>query len=278
MLKPDQHCGVITAMTTSKAKDTTQKIAATAKAATVAIVLYHPDVPEQDNRSFTIIGSGFCVHPEGIVITCRHVLADGFIDPDNRQPHVIFYHPEIPGIKGLYIHIVPVWESISDIRTSEEGEPFDLAVLKVAPPSEGYKGGYPVMPIAPYEDIHEMMDSVTCCFPLGNHLLHKTGTHTSSFSKAMVSSIIPWPNVPVGELRGFQLDLRVAHGNSGGPVFSLVSGQVFGVLKGGIERGGVQLLARAEPVYPIIAGGLVEKLLQGTLKSELTTKTILSGR
>jgi hypothetical protein len=135
MLKPDQHCGVITAMTTSKAKDTTQKIAATAKAATVAIVLYHPDVPEQDNRSFTIIGSGFCVHPEGIVITCRHVIADGFIDPDNRQPHVIFYHPEIPGIKGLYIHIVPVWESISDIRTSEEGEPFDLAVLKVAPPT-----------------------------------------------------------------------------------------------------------------------------------------------
>jgi len=167
------------------------------------------------------------------------------------------------GRPGLYMHVVPVWQSAWDEKRSPSEEAFDLAVLKIAPPSEGYKGGYPTLPIACYGDLYKMMDAVTCGFPLGDYLADEVGTLTSSFSKAMIISIIPWPGVTRDKLLGFQLDLRVAKGNSGGPVFSLTSGQVFGVLKGGIERDGVQLLARAEPIYPIFTHDLVEKLCQG---------------
>lgn len=246
---------------TDEEKIKTQNIAEAVKAATVAIALHHPDMREKKDRPFTILGSGFCIDSKGVIVTCKHVL-DGFIDPDNRQPHVIFYHPKLPGRPELYMHVVPVWQSAWDEKRSSSEEAFDLAVLKIAPPTEGYKGGYPSLPIACYEDLYEMMDAVTCGFPLGDYLADEVGTLTSSFSKAMISSIMPWPGVTQDKLRGFQLDLRVAKGNSGGPVFSLISGHVFGVLKGGIERDGVQLLARAEPVYPIFTHGLVEQLWQ----------------
>jgi len=59
------------------------------------------------------------------------------------------------------------------------------------------------------------------------------GTVTSSFTKGMISSIIPAQGVSLQHLRGFQLDLTAANGNSGGPVFSLQTGKVFGVLQGG---------------------------------------------
>jgi hypothetical protein len=32
----------------------------------------------------TIVGSGFCVHPEGIVITCEHVFRN-FVDPQSYE-------------------------------------------------------------------------------------------------------------------------------------------------------------------------------------------------
>jgi len=51
----------------------------TVKAATVAIALVHPDKAAERNRPFTIIGSGFCVHSKGVVITCEHVFK-AFID------------------------------------------------------------------------------------------------------------------------------------------------------------------------------------------------------
>lgn len=248
---------------TNEAKTKMQEIADAVKSATVAIVLYHSDIPEKDNRPFTVIGSGFCIHSQGIIVTCKHVL-DGFIDPDNRQPHVIFYHPKVPGRSELYFNIVPAIASINNLKLPETEGVFDLAMLKIAPPSEGYKGSYPFLSTADYDDLYEMMNAATCGFPLGSYSSDELKTLTSSFTKSMISSIIPWPGVPQDKLLGFQLDLRVVQGNSGGPVFSLTSGKVFGVLKGGIEWEGIQFLARAEPVYPTLAHGLVENLLQGT--------------
>ena len=55
-----------------------------------------------------------------------------------------------------------------------------------------------------------------------NMKLHdQIGTVTSSFTKGMISSIIPAHGVAREHVRGFQLDLTATNGNSGGPVFSL---------------------------------------------------------
>lgn len=130
---------------------------------------------------------------------------------------------------------------------------FDLAMVRVTP-HNAFPGGFPFLGIEDYKNICEGDEIATCGFPLGNYLQEQLGTVTSSFTKGIISSIIPTPNVPQKYLKGFQLNLTATHGNSGGPVFSLATGKVFGVLQRGAfdhEKKPIPNLIKAEPVYPV---------------------------
>ena len=61
---------------------TTNPIYDAVKRATVAIVIAHPETIPR--KPFTIVGSGFCIHPEGVVVTCEHVFKS-FVHPDSYQ-------------------------------------------------------------------------------------------------------------------------------------------------------------------------------------------------
>jgi len=143
----------------------------TIKAATVAIALMHPPEPGSKNRPFSILGSGFCIHPEGIVVTCRHV-QEAFVDPEGYKqiladvaakegqlrelkgavPNVIFYHPKPIGHE-LYAFPVPV-----DLAVTKTD--FDLAALRI-PKHVAFHHGYPTLGIADYDELHETMDIAT---------------------------------------------------------------------------------------------------------------------
>jgi S1-C subfamily serine protease len=244
------------------------------KKATVAIVASIPG--SLPNRPFTIFGSGFCIRPEGVVITCEHVFS-AFVDPGSYQriieaigrndgrgvpvksivPHAVFYS----GVQGTEIRMDAV-----SIATGVAMKDFDLAALKLHP-HPAFPRGYPTLPIADYSELHEMMDVATCGFPLGESLHDQIGTVTSSFTKGMISSIIPAHGIAREHVRGFQLDLTATNGNSGGPVFSLATGRVFGVLQGGVIHPGtthiVQGLTKAEPIYPLFDTDLVDRLARG---------------
>jgi hypothetical protein len=244
------------------------------KKATVAIVASIPgSIP---NRPFTIFGSGFCIHPEGVVITCEHVFK-AFVDPEgyerliqgigraDRQavsvksmvPLAMFYS----GVQGTEIRMDAV-----SVAAGLAMQDFDLAALKLQK-HPAFPEGYPTLPIADYGELYEMMEVATCGFPLGEALHDQIGTVTSSFTKGIISSIIPAPGIAREHLRGFQLDLTATNGNSGGPVFSLATGRVFGVLQGGVvnPEGGqtVQGIATAEPIYPLLDTDLVDRLARG---------------
>lgn len=243
------------------------------KSATVAIALFHPSTPGSKNRPFTIVGSGFCIHAAGIVVTCEHVFRT-FIDPvvydgivrdqsdESRslsgiRPHVIFYNSKPVG-QNVIAFPIPIVNAVT--KTD-----FDLAVFRLSN-HKAFKNGYPTVPIAKYEDVYETMEVATCGFPLGEQLEEQLGTVTSSFTSGIISSIIPTSGVDRENLRGFQLDLTATNGNSGGPVFSLVTGEVFGVLQAGVmhpQSGhAVQGLTKAEPIYPVLSNQLVERLLE----------------
>lgn len=233
------------------------------KTATVAIIAELPiSFPR---RPFRIIGSGFCIDPTGIIVTCEHVFK-AFLpaDPVTPQtlfkliaPHAMFYG----GIQGTQLRMHPV-----GARHVVTVNGYDLAALKLGP-HPAYPDGYPTLPIADYRDLHEMIEVATCGYPLGENLQDQLGTFTSSFTKGMISSIMPAQGVDTKHLKGFQLDLTATNGNSGGPVFSLESGKVFGVLQGGAvhpQTGHmVQGLTKAEPIYPV----LEEKLLNHLRKA-----------
>jgi S1-C subfamily serine protease len=164
------------------------------------------------------------------------------------------------GTKGSQVEMHPVY-----ISNAGREKDFDLAVLKLAP-HPAFPDGFPTVPILDYADIHEMMDIATCGFPLGNTMFTQLGTLTASFTKGMISSINPAPGLAREHVTAFQLDLTATNGNSGGPVFSLETGKVFGVLQGGAVHPHtghiVQGITRAEPVYPVLTSGIIDGLMR----------------
>jgi len=250
------------------------------KKATVAIVASHPQTFPQ--RPFTTYGSGFCIHAEGVVVTCAHVFKAFMDDPNQVRaiqssgsdapktgmmtvPHVIF----LGGVEGtdVVMHAVSITDAV--LVTG-----FDIALLRFSrhPP---FQQGYPTLQVAEYNELHEMMEVATCGFPLGDSMHAQLGTVTSSFTKGMISSIIPAAGVARKHLKGFQLDLTATNGNSGGPVFSTATGHVIGILQGGAihpeTNQVVQGIAKAETIYPIFDDDLINKLL---VKAKATNRML----
>jgi hypothetical protein len=237
------------------------------KKATVAIVAdLSGSLPRQP---FTIIGSGVCIHKDGIIATCAHVL-NAFASNEELErirqskapinvkaviPQALF----LAGVEGTSV----VMHQIA-IITAVGSQNVDLALLKLPKNHHAFPDGYPTLPIADYSELHETMDVATCGFPLGDFLGQQLGTITSSFTKGILSSVSPAADVPRESVKAFQLNLTATNGNSGGPVFSPTSGHVFALLQGGIQHPStgelVHGLVRGEPIYPIL--NTVERLLQ----------------
>ncbi len=245
------------------------------KAATVAMATL--DLRNRE-EPFTIIGTGFCVHPRGIIITCEHVLSAFMEKPLREQlagttesvkkaegqlvetraliPHAIFYD-STRSPSQLYAFPVPMEIAISKTN-------FDLGMIRLQMHPE-FGDGFPYLDVGDYSDVHEGMDIWTCGFPLGNYLQEQIGAITSSFTKGIVSSIIPSPGVPLEHLKGYQLNLTATHGNSGGPVFSPETGKVYGVLQRGVRSLDgklVQGITKAEPIYPVFEHDSLSRILE----------------
>lgn len=244
------------------------------KSATVAIALYNygdRQVP------FTILGTGFCIHPRGIIVSCEHVFSafmqrsvqehvanipkelekKKFIPHESgiNVPHAVFFDTQYSKHK---MRAIPAPMDIATIKTD-----YDIGMMRIQP-SLAFPKGFPSLEIEEFDQIYEGMEIAICGFPLGNYLSNQIGTITSSFTKGILSSIIPMPGCAKEHLSGFQLDITATHGNSGGPVFNIENGKVFGVLQRGVVDQQDKLLpgiVKAEPVYPLIEKNLLESIL-----------------
>ncbi|UCB57563.1 MAG: trypsin-like peptidase domain-containing protein [Candidatus Omnitrophota bacterium] len=254
--------------TMPKIMDKETKIFETIKKATVAIAIVDFD---NKTKPYEIIGSGFCIDPDGVIVTCRHVI-EAFMsksiavqieeadkDPSNINKEkkvckpgpvirafAIFYDTERSSTK---IFTVPTVVDMVMAKTDK-----DIALLRILK-HKYFKNGYPFLEIEDYNNIKEGQKIAICGFPLGAYLKEQLGTMTSSFTDGIISSIIPSPGVDISLLEGFQLDITATYGNSGGPAFFLASGKVFGVLAHGVQhpRGGLMPgLVKAEPIYAIL--------------------------
>jgi S1-C subfamily serine protease len=253
----------------------TRKMIQQLKKATVAVAIMHGRRPSPTkDQPFKIVGSGFCIDKTGIVITCRHV-AEAFmeksvdeqlagISPEEKgktvqriepvrtiTPHALFYVP----LDEHRVVVAGVGVQLMVARTD-----LDLGILRLAPHHE-FPNGFPTVEIEDFDDIHEGMEIATCGFPLGDDLLVQLGTVTSSFTRGIISSIIPMATTSRKDVKAFQLDLRATHGNSGGPVFSWETGRVLGVLQGSVDdQYGHHLFSRAESIYPAFDDNSIERI------------------
>jgi len=220
-------------------------------------------------RPFRIIGSGFCVYSAGVVLTCDHVFQTFLKDQHHKTvlervgegvhvptPISIFgiFYGGAEGSKVWMHEVVP-----TDVGKVND---FDVVTMKLRQ-HPAFPGGFPVLELAEYADLHEMMDVATCGYPFGDFLWNQVGSVTSSFTKGTMSAILPAQGIAREYLTGFQLNLLSAPGSSGGAIFCPTT-RVFGVLQGGPTdpKGNPILgLTTAEPVYPAFDQGLIEKLL-----------------
>lgn len=249
------------------------------KNATVAIASINK---KEAKEPFTIIGSGFCIDAEGIIITCRHVIESFMKKTINQQlenipqkkdshihnlepvetiiPHAIFYDT-VSNKNGLFAFPVRAKHMVAKTDC-------DIAGFSLWPHS-AMQNGYPYLEIEEYNNISEGDAIGICGFPLGNYLYRQLGTVTSSFSKGIISSIIPSPNVSLKYLKGFQLNISATNGNSGGPVFLSNSGKVCGILScapvNPSSNKVVQGIIKAEPIYNILLNNFIENLKRGKL-------------
>jgi S1-C subfamily serine protease len=245
------------------------------KRATVAVVAMNR---AGSSHPFTIFGSGFCIDRSGLIVTCKHVLEALMEKTVAKQVSEVS-----PGEAGKKVQTLQPVQVITPFAVFYAGQSddkerlmffpcqvdnatakldFDLAMLRVLP-HKAFPSGYPILEIEEAESIAEGDPIATCGFPLGEYLHEQLGTVTSSFTTGIVSSVIPASGVDKESLRGFQLDLTATHGNSGGPVFSIASGRVFGVLQRGVadRKGGlIHGLTKAEPVYPVLDADLIDAM------------------
>jgi hypothetical protein len=124
------------------------------KKATVAIIAELPNAFPR--RPFRIIGSGFCIDPTGIIVTCEHVFK-AFLPAQPVTPETLFklIAPQAMfygGTQGTQLRMYPV-----GTRHVVTVSGFDLAALKLGP-HPAYPDGYPTLPIADYGELHEMME------------------------------------------------------------------------------------------------------------------------
>lgn len=244
------------------------------KKATVAVAYLNAT---DSDEPFTIVGSGFCIDPAGIVITCRHVveafmsktIAQQIIEaPPSTKPNGL--RPVSPGNTVMPYAIFydtarsseHIFAILSNPRNLIAKTDMDLAAIQLLPHTR-FPQGYPFLEIEEFENISEGDEIGVCGFPLGNYLFKQLGTVTSSFTRGILSSIIPGPNVKLEYLRGFQLNVTATNGNSGGPVFSFGSGKVFAVLTLAVVHPSgdfVQGLVKAEPVYPVTEATFIQGL------------------
>lgn len=192
-----------------------REISDSIKKATVAVMTRREDSTMR--HPFRIIGSGFCVHPAGIVITANHVFQSFVKDQHHKSvlervgegvmvptPMTIFGVLLYGGAEGskVFMH---------EVTPAEVGivNDFDIAVFKLRE-HPAFPNGFPTLEVADYADLYEMMPVATCGYPFGDFLWDQVGSVTSSFTTGKMSSILPAPGIARKHLSGFQLDLLSA--------------------------------------------------------------------
>jgi len=190
-----------------------------------------------------IIGTGFVVDSDGIVVTNRHVIEA----LEKLPPHpisgvrsaiaLVWSEPEAVG-EGVALPILMVeikgYSSITSFRTNgpfygEDLPDLGFVQLKVR--------GIPALPLAAEPNtLRQGLEVATAGFPLGTDPLvayGKVSQLTPLLRRGIVSSVLPFP---APQPHGFTMDIMSQGGASGSPVFLVNTPKVVGIVHAGFDN------------------------------------------
>lgn len=212
-------------------------------------------VPTNPLASITIQGTGFVADDSGIVVTAKHVVQP-FIDRAavDAAGHRELQNPPKVLIAGPLV-FAPDGSATTEFRLARtdhilSGDNADFALLRIGEigPTEDFKIP-PSLTLS--TQLCEEGDEVGICgYPHGAQLhsdLYGGVVLRASFSRGIVSAVLPHADTPREARSIFQLDAMINPGNSGGPVFDLQSGRVVGLV---ITTGATQLYFKQGLLVP----------------------------
>lgn len=197
---------------------------ARAKPSVVAVGTYSPT----DSPRFGYRGTGFVVGAGNLMVTNAHVLPDAAAEGPAKQLMVVTR----PGAE-------PAEPRAATLIEMDRAH--DLALLRFEGPA------LPPLPLAAPGDIREGLSVAFTGFPLGGALGFTPVTHRGIIS-SITAIALPSPTAQKlneqairrlrqGSFDIYQLDGTAYPGNSGGPVMSVETGQVVGVINMVLVKG-----------------------------------------
>lgn len=239
-------------------------------------------IDEQSDKPFRIFGSGFCVDPDGIIVTARHIIT-GYYEKVMKAPmpkhhnevqkpiekpdfSIVFFRKENDKYGAVYSKPM---EYIFPLEGDHPED--DVAILRMpkCPPMWG--SSWPCLELGDLRSVREGDDVATCGYPLK---WEPVGSTLPDLSRGIISRIDEkvekdkkW------EVTKLVLDINVNPGNSGGPVFSTRSGKVLGLVSSERLRDPDRVAPQIRGPFRIPTGivyciplGLISKAI-GALKS-----------
>lgn len=204
--------------------------------ACVAIALADED---NSHIRFRIFGSGVCIDSSGIVVTARHVVTEYYrifekqaipeapeeitkdFTPATPRFLIVFFRRAQTKFEAFYVRPAFIMHPL------EKSDPnADIAVIRIPKPTGGF---WPSVPLAALtRRLHEGEEVATVGYPLR---FNPIDVSWPSLSKGIVSMVEDRFREGGLETVDVRLDLRVNPGNSGGPVFDPVTGEVLGIVR-----------------------------------------------
>ena len=219
-----------------------RRLSERARLATVGFEMVSADEPDRFPK---IIGSGIAVDGRGVILTARHVVLDleAIVMKEARVGRraaaaVIVSAPpqrsqeagqsEQPGERVTIGHT-----TVRIVKTAVNRH-HDIAMV-------GIQGEYLLqshMKLSADMAPQEGDPVATCGWPYGAEL-YPEGPRFSLFLVGNVSAVVPHPELNARSRLHYLMQLPVNPGNSGGGVFDPDTGEVFGVVSGRLEVGGI---------------------------------------
>lgn len=219
-----------------------------------------------EDRGMSILGSGFLAHGSGIVLTAAHVL-QGLAskmeeleeEGEQCEPRVmVTQNPRLEDAEEPGAMRSTADATFTIMEEWAVHSFFDLAVVKTGLWRRPERS--PSLPINYHRVIPRGNSVGACGYPYGLDP-HEGKSILNSYLEGHVSGVAPLPDVEPGLVQHYLLQMPVNPGNSGGPVFSPRTGEVFGVVSRRYQPGGIPSgLCIAVPVHATRA--VIEEAVQ----------------